>query len=391
MAVSKYCHLILLLPVDTTSAVMSIIRYIAFICVYQLAVNGLQAQSIQPVELQTPITLFTDPKQFEDGKKDRTLLNQISDLISATPVGEEITVCVFKFELEDLAQELVQAQERGVKVRVILNKGDTSKETNKEVKDFLQLELPDFHWIENTISNKGIIHNKFILFSSIESTDGPIRHVILQTSSNFQKKGAKKLQDMLIVSSAELYYCFLDFWFEIKVLGRADRLENFNYFSCSDQNGHKAYFFPKRKNEKSHGADNVLKALKDIKHPEQTEIRFAHGKWGQNREDLAEELQQLKEKGALVEVVTNRDVDKDIRKDLKNLDQGIYYLDDSYKLHTKFFLIGEGSKKQVWTGSHNLTERSLRENFEVLLKVDDRRVYKSYLNYFNKIKALAAP
>jgi len=376
---------------DTTGAAMSIIRYLAIFCVYQVAVHGLHAQSAQQVDLKTPLTLFTDPKQFEEGKKDRTLLNQISDLISATPTGEEITVCVFKFELEKLAQELIDAQERGIKVRVILNKGDTSKETNKEVKDLLQLELPDFHWIENKISDKGIIHNKFILFSRIESTDGPIHHLVLQTSSNFQKKGAKKLQDMLIVTSPELYYCFLDFWFEIKVLGRADRLENFNYFSCSDQKGNKAYFFPKRRDQKSHGADNVLKALKDVKHPKQTKIRFAHGKWDENREDLVEQLQKLKEMGAVVEVVTNTDVDKDVRKELKNLQQGIYYLDDSYKLHTKFFLIQEGSKKQVWTGSHNLTERSLRENFEVLLKIDDRQVYESYLEYFNEIKALAKP
>ena len=369
---------------------MSIIRYFAIICVYQVAVNGLHAQSIQPVDLKTPLTLFTDPKQFEEGKKDRTLLNQISDLIKATPAGEEITVCVFKFELEELAKELLEAQQRGIKVRVILNKGDTSKETNKEVKDFLQVQLQDFHFIENKISKKGIIHNKFILFSKIESTNGPIHHVILQTSSNFQKKGAKKLQDMLIMSSPALYYCFLDFWFEIKVLGRADRLESYNYFSCSDKAGHKAYFFPKRRDEEPHGSDNVLTVLKDVKDPGQTEIRFAHGKWDESREDLVEELQKLKERGAQVEVVTNRDVDSDVRKELKSLDQGIYYLDESYKLHTKFFLIREGNRKQLWTGSHNLTERSLRENFEVLLKVDDLQVYESYLKYFNEIKALAA-
>ncbi len=370
---------------------MSIIRYIAIICVYQVAIHGLYAQSVHPVDLTTPLTLFTDPKQFDEGKKDHTLLDQISDLINATPAGEEITVCVFKFELEELAYELISAQERGIKVRVILNKGDTSKETNKEVKDLLQVKLPDFHWIENKISDKGIIHNKFILFSRIESTDGPIHHLVLQTSSNFQKKGAKKLQDMLVVTSPELYYCFLDFWFEIKVLGRADRLENFNYFSCSDQKGQKAYFFPKRRDQESHGSDNVLKALKDVKNPKQTKIRFAHGKWDQNREDLVEELQQLKERGALVEVVTNTNVDKGVRKELKNLHQGIYYLDDSYKLHTKFFLIEEGSEKQVWTGSHNLTERSLRENFEVLLRVNEDMVYQAYLDYFNKIKALATP
>ena len=63
----------------------------------------------------------------------------------------------------------MEAQNRGVKVRIIMNKGDTSKDTNKEVKDFLRTELADFHYIENDITDKAIIHNKFILFSGIES------------------------------------------------------------------------------------------------------------------------------------------------------------------------------------------------------------------------------
>jgi len=371
---------------------MSSFKQIAFLCAFQLALSGLvYGQSSQPVNINTPLVLFTDVSTFEAGKKDPILLSQISDLIGATPPGEEITVCVFKFELESLAKDLIEAQQRGVKVRVILNKGDTSKDTNKEIKDLLQLEIPDFHYIENKISEKGIIHNKFILFSRIESTKGPLHHVLLQTSSNFQKKGTKKLQDMLIMASPELYYCFLDFWFEIKVLGRADKLKNFNHYSCSDKQGNKAFFFPKRSDGESHGSDNVLKILKDIESPKNAQIRFAHGKWGENREELAEELEKLKEQGALVEVVTNLDVDKEVQKDLKGLSQAIKYLDDSFNMHTKFFLIQDGDKKEVWTGSHNLTERSLRENFEVLLKVDDPTVYQSYLRYFNEIKAMGNP
>ena len=272
---------------------MSTIRLVVTVCLYLVAIIGLSAQSL-PIDIEPPAALFTDPQRFEAGKKDQTLLNQISDLIAATPVGAEITVCVFKFELEDLAHELIEAQQRGVKVRLILNKGDTSKDTNKEVKNLLGDQLKDFHFIENKISNKGIIHNKFILFSEVESTNGPIYHVILQTSSNFQKKGSKKLQDMLIVSSPELYYCFLDFWFEIKVLGRADRLESFNYYNCSDRAGYKVYFFPKRRDEQSNGPDNVLRALEGVKNPGKAQIRFAHGKWGENREDLVEVLQKLK-------------------------------------------------------------------------------------------------
>ena len=105
---------------------MSSFKQIAFLCAFQLALSGiLYGQSAKPVNIKTPLVLFTDVSAFEAGEKDPILLSQISDLIGATPPGEEITVCVFKFELEALAQDLVKAQQRGVKVRVILNKGDT--------------------------------------------------------------------------------------------------------------------------------------------------------------------------------------------------------------------------------------------------------------------------
>ena len=368
--------------------VTKIFKRILFLSIIQWATFGLYSQSPESVDITLPMALFTDITHFEEGQKDLALLKQISDLIKATPAGEEITVCVFKFELETLAQDLIEAQQRGVKIRIILNKGDTSKDTNKEVKDLLQKHIEDFHYIENEITDKGIIHNKFILFSRIASTAGPIPLLVLQTSSNFQKKGAKKLQDMLILKSPELYYCFLDFWFEIKVLARAGELDNFDHFSCTDNKENKVFFFPKRRDGESRGPDNVLRVLKKISHPEKAQIRFAHGKWDENREELAEALGKLKEEGALVEVVTNGEVDKDVQKELKGLEEGIQYLDESFKMHTKFFLIQDGDKKQVWTGSHNLTERSLRENFEVLLKVEDQAVYESYLKYFNEIKAL---
>ena len=102
-------------------------------------------------------------------------------------------------------------------------------------------------------------------------------------------------------------------------------------------------------------------------------------------------MELLKDKGALVEVVTNHDVDKEVRKELKALENDITYLDDSYNLHTKFFLVLDGDSKQVWTGSHNLTDRSLRENFEVLLKIENQQVYLAYLEFFHKIQGLANP
>lgn len=355
-----------------------------------ISISGLQAQSLEPVELELPQVLFTDPAQFEGGEVDKTLMLQIIELIQATPSGEEITVCVFKFEIDQLAKSFLQAQERGVKVRMILNKGETSAETNRDINELFKKQLEDFHYIENDITDKGIIHNKFILFSRVQTNRGELNHLVLQTSSNFQKKGAKKLQDMVIFSSPRIYYGYIDFWYEIKVLGRADKLKKFNYFvSTSIDKKYMASFFPKRRSDEEFGKDNIVKILKDIEDPENAAIRFAHGKWTENRQDIIKELQKLREKGARIEVVTNKKVEDQIKDGLKDLKDGVHYLDKSFNMHTKFFLINDNGRQRVWTGSHNLTNRSLRENFEVLLMIDDPMIFQDYLEYFETIKRLA--
>ncbi|MEM9327389.1 MAG: phospholipase D-like domain-containing protein, partial [Bacteroidota bacterium] len=136
--------------------------------------------------------LFTDPTEVGSDERDAALLLRVQELIRQTPAGEEITVCVFKFGIDQLAEDLINAEQRGVKVRVILNDGETSKEVNEDVSKILKKNLEDYHFIENDISDKGIIHNKFLLFSEVKTNAGAVSHVVVQTSSNFQKKGTKK-------------------------------------------------------------------------------------------------------------------------------------------------------------------------------------------------------
>ena len=156
-------------------------------------------------QFNPPEVLFTDPVKISNEQEDFTLLNRMLELINAVSPGEEITVCVFKFEKGRLAQALLDAQRRGVKVRVIINKGESSKKINRETKDIFKSELEDFHYIENTITGKAIVHNKFILFSQVEGVSESYSNVVLQTSSNFQDKGTGKIQDLIILNDQDLY------------------------------------------------------------------------------------------------------------------------------------------------------------------------------------------
>ena len=349
---------------------------------------------LETVSGQTPLgsfnlpeVLFTDPLKVSQGKEDFVLLDRMLAFVNAVPTGEEITVCVFKFEKGRLAQALLVAQQRGVKVRVIINKGASSKKINQETKDLLKSELEDFHYIKNTITQKAIVHNKFILFSRVEGHSRSYYNVVLQTSSNFQDKGTGKLQDLIIIQDQPLYYAYLDFWYEIKVLGNAGELGKYDYHQF--RSGlYNAYFFPKRKDGNEHGKDNIIKILKDIDDPKSTTLRFAHGKWTQGREQIVDRLDELISQGAQVEIVTNGDLDEEIIEELEELNAKLVVLGKGVNLHTKFFLVDDGVSQTVYTGSHNLSERSLRDNFEVLLEVNDFEVYEKYLNFFNQIGSL---
>ena len=339
-----------------------------------LGIHSGIGQQLQTTELLSK-TLFTDPAKISMGQADRTLLNQIRDLIEITPEDEEITICIFKFDDQEILESLISAKERGVKVRIILNNGETSEKVNERIKGTLKKEIEDFYYIENEITKKAIIHNKFILFSRIEAPSGPISHIILQTSSNY------------------LYFSYLDFWYDIKVFGKINMLESYNYFDMQNADKNiKAFFLPKRRDEEEYGNDIIIKILDEIREPKNTRIKLAHGKWKKERDEVIEKLKDLVKDGAQVEIVTNHDLDKDVRDELNKTKANIKYLDSKTNLHTKFFLIdGEfknGNRKIVYTGSHNLTERSLRDNFEVLVEVIDQQIYREYLAYFNQIMEL---
>jgi len=357
-----------------------------------LGIHSGIGQQLQTTELLSK-TLFTDPAKISMGQADRTLLNQIRDLIEITPEDEEITICIFKFDDQEILESLISAKERGVKVRIILNNGETSEKVNERIKGTLKKEIEDFYYIENEITKKAIIHNKFILFSRIEAPSGSISHVILQTSSNFQQKSTEKLQDMLLIKDKYLYFSYLDFWYDIKVFGKINMLESYNYFDMQNADKNiKAFFLPKRRDEEEYGNDIIIKILDEIREPKNTRIKLAHGKWKKERDEVIDKLKDLVKDGAQVEIVTNHDLDEDVRDELNKTKASIKYLDSKTNLHTKFFLIdGEfknGNRKIVYTGSHNLTERSLRDNFEVLVEVIDQQIYREYLAYFNQIMEL---
>jgi len=348
--------------------------------------HSFSAYSQEITEVQYHETLFTDVSKIQKGQQDFKLLNRIIELIDATPKGEEITVCIFKFSYKKITEALIRAKQRGVGVRIILNKGSTSNEDNEKNKERLKEHFDDFYFIKNDISKKGIIHNKFILFSRTNVGGTFHDHIILQTSTNFQKKSAYKLQDMVVFSDKEIYDGYMKYWIQILSHRNKETLPDFNCFNVKNTSETmNVYFYPKRREGKKYGKDDIKKILKSVQNPENATIKFAHGKWDDERLDIIEELKELQSEGSNLEIITNKNIDESAKDELMQFGNDLILLNNSINMHTKFLLIQDGNSKMVITGSHNITERSLRENFEVLIVFHDELLYNSYANYFEEI------
>ena len=350
------------------------------------------SQSVEKLEQ----VLFTDVSTIAKGDSDKTLLEFVSELISKVETGEEIYICMFKLNDQNIIKSLIDAADRGVRINIILNKGETSEKENKETVKVLREEIKHLYYLSNTIGENSIIHNKFILFSEVEYAGTSYEHVIVQTSHNLTEKDTKKAQDLVLINDSETFYCYQDYWYDIKVLGNQKDLEKYTFKKCENESKlTKAYFYPKRKDGAAYGKDDIEKSLKNIQDPVNSEIYFLHAKWDKNRDNLLDELDQLQENGAKITVVANENIDKQIEEMLEDSDTRFIQIDsDDLAIHSKIILIGSSSNGEtgyrVLTGSHNLTEKSLERNFEVLLEIRNQKLFTQYRDYIESIISLAS-
>lgn len=346
------------------------------------------------LDFSLPLITFTDPQKIHEEENDKTVFKHIEKLINAVPEGASIHLSVFKLSSKRIKEALLEAQKRGVKVHIIVDYGETSHEDNKDLYEYFNRKLTRFYQFDNNISGKAIIHNKFIICSMVNGKNGPVSNVVLQTSSNFAKVSDERLQDLIIFEDAAIYEGYLTYWKIMEKLGKANKLNEFNYFTV--HNPAKtiyAGFFPKRKNGKKYGKDHVINMLDLIENPSEADIKIAVSKWDEKRDDVIDKLNELSDQGAKIDIITSKENDDETKELIKGISENIELLGKkTAKMHTRYFLIkfrekGE-MKYYVLTGSQNLTKRSLRKNFEVMLVINSEEAYQKYLENFEAIKNL---
>lgn len=325
------------------------------------------------------------------------LEDRFIELISQALPGSEISMSIYTFRRETVARALLEAQQRGVRVRVVVD----NKSRGSPALSLLQHgdgTLPPLGncagrclkvcWLG--CQGLHINHNKFALFS--ELGDGS-RWVVVQTSANLTRGQLRHYNDLIVIKNDHrIYEAFAGYFSDLmRPLWRPSYSRHSTGSSPIE-----AYFFPRL-----FGADPVLDILGDVECDDDSLIRVAHSRFEAQRRKVAKRLRTLAEHGCDVHVIARSEPGKrspgtSVVDELDDLITVLPYKGPELEgrrnaLHTKLILIkapyrgSEEPQHIVLTGSHNLSITSLRLNDEVLLRIDDEAVFDSYESFWDSI------
>ena len=229
-------------------------------------------------------------------------------------------------------------------------------------------------------SNKGIIHDKFILISKL--SDGRA-NIILQTSSNLYEKSTTRFQDLVVISeNKQLYDKYLTHYKIMKSENPTLYNADLN-ISLKDID---VFFSPNTTNKQ----DIILNILNKVTCDKNSSIKMAMAYFQDRRADLAKKLNKLSAQGCKVEIITGIHWQKNHYKApgykiIELLKNKIIKYEGN--LHSKIILIDalidNNKTKLVLTGSHNLTYYAMYVNDETLLAIKDDKIYDDYLKFWN--------
>lgn len=363
-----------------------------------------------------------------NGNGDATLENKILELVNGTPSGARIRISMFHWTRTKVAKAVVAAHQRGVDVQIVLDKQanevgsslarvaddsdpddvvpdedvDAAETPNEDEPttlaksvvnpaiQILQTGLPASAITFCTRGNgscqgNGIDHNKIYMFS----TTGGSKKVVVQSSANLT---THLLHNNLVISrnDADLYDAYVGYFAKLKA-----HKENLDYYRSAKGDHTIAYYYPRE------SGDTIISVLDKVKCTSASHIRVAMAFFTDGRMAIAKKLAALKHAGCDVRVnmrKAGKDSSANIIHTLRagGVSVGLYPDAHGANIHSKYLIVdsayetagqGHPHRKLVWTGSHNYTGGALRNNDEVLLRVDNGAVFDAFVHNWNVIRA----
>ncbi|MGY5851157.1 phospholipase D-like domain-containing protein [Salegentibacter sp. F14] len=355
---------------------------------------------VEAIDFESPDVTFNNVDKILNGEDSYEIVDHMTSLLNAATEGSTVHIAVFAFhDLPGFFSTLKRTAARGVQIKLMMDFSDHGTdliENNSEYADALvNVENVELVKVNNTAGAIAINHNKFMLFSEIETIGGLVENVVHQSSHNYTAFGTRKVQDAVTLTHTGLYEAYKEYWEDMKKYA-AGGMENYEYREFHDEaQGVHAYFYPRR-NGGEIGSDNVIDLLDEIDDLGNAIIKIGMSGWSASRSSIIDKLQELEAAGAKIQIVTKSNIASSIQDRLAtfakrdNVDIFIFDMSQRANIHSKFMLI-EGAwkgtdSKFVWTGSQNFTNNAYKYNNETSLILEDPQVYDQYNDYFESLK-----
>jgi HKD family nuclease len=350
---------------------------------------------------------FNNPRAF--GGSDDTIHAELRRLIRNARPGSTIHGSIHSLNIVSMAQELVDAQKRKVRVQLAIDGKNDKKDPNKAVT--LIKTLPEVKFCKKgtalgciSTSTTGIMHAKLFTFSETTDPTGAARKEVSWFGSPnlTDESGTGQFNNAITVYGDPVLFAGLNTYFAD--LYAKKHVKNNDYYDSGSGRGYyqaaaaDVYASPERKDQ----TDTIVTRLNDLTPDASCTLRIGMKSVHDTRPKLVALVKDFRRAGCQVSMVVsekNGDID---------MDRGVY--DDFIKagvqirkiprLHDKFFLAygnyGGTTQARVYTGSQNWTSSALTENDEIFVKMAPESatthpLYDGYLAHFNDAYGAGVP
>lgn len=357
---------------------------------------------------------FNNPVGSKDGQ--HANVDRVIKAVKETPKGETIRLAMYSFDIKRVADALLDARKRGVRVQMIVNDNWTSPQTAR-LRKKLGKNIHKNNFVQichgSCRGGKGNLHLKVYAFSKTGDTS----KFLITGSSNLTDR-AERLQwnDVFSMQDDGLYDTFMQIFKELKkdkrtkprwVSYSSDQVKANFYRTKDGRLVRPAPVVRTRYAQKlNRRTDPVLKRLQDVDCKTgkgyglngHTVIRIAMYAWnGERGKYLADQVAQLKRQGCKIRTILSvpgggvvlrlRNAGVEMRSaDWNYLPTGVVNFYSHLKVMTLSGTYKGKKTRTIWTGSENWSPMSFL-NDELTIELSKKSTYDAYLARFNSLWA----
>lgn len=311
---------------------------------------------------------FTAPTGSRDARTyvggiDTVLANEINN------VQRTLDIVAYEFNLASLTQAVLNAHQRGVRVRVVTDNEDGLGDDETTLNQFVNAGIPVV-----TDTRSALMHNKFMILDGTTVWTGSWNFTVNDTYRN--NNNALAIRSRQIVQN---YQTEFDEMFTQRQFGPTSPRNTPNPVFSQDGIPIGVYFAPE---------DAVIPAMDDVLSRAQRSIRFMTFSF--TVDEMGDILMSRATAGVSVQGIFERTGSETQFSEMRRLFcAGLPVRQDGnpFILHHKVFIIDDVT---VITGSFNISENATNSNDENLVIISDPDLAAQYTAEFNRRWAEAA-